>query len=290
MKNLPLVSIIIPTYKHWGILQICLDALSRQVYGLDSFEVIIINNDSEVMDVPNSVNLAKNMRIIHEPTPGSYAARNKGLREAKGSIIGFTDSDCIPGENWISNAVDCYLNNDSAERIAGKVNLFRLEGGNKLVWYFETITAFNQKHNVEKGLSVTANMFVKKSALDRVGMFNSTLYSGGDMEWNKRATAQGIHIDYVSSILVSHPARLTYAEMVRKTRRTIGGAYFRQTKADKRPLLLTTLLPPITLVKILRTDNKSYFQILYAMAFIMTLRVFSFVEIIRIMLGGKPVR
>lgn len=290
MENLPFVSIIIPTYKHWDLLQICLDALIKQTYDLELFEVIIINNDSDLVDVPLSLNLAKNMRVVHESSPGSYAARNKGIREANGSVIGFTDSDCIPDEKWIDNAIDFYLNNKSAERIAGKVSLFRLEGGSKLVWYFESIAAFNQRHNVQKGLSVTANMFVTKAVLEEVGLFNDKLYSGGDMEWNKRATNQGIQLNYVGDVQVFHPARLTYAEMVQKTRRTIGGSYLRQTKADKRPLLLNTLLPPITLISILRADNKSYFQIFYAIIFIMTLRVFAAFEILKIMCGGKPIR
>jgi glycosyltransferase involved in cell wall biosynthesis len=290
LENLPFVSIIIPTYKHWGVLQICLDALKKQTYGLDLFEVIIINNDSDLAGAPSNVELAVNMRVIHEAAPGSYAARNKGVSEAKGDVVGFTDSDCIPEESWISNAVDYYLENENAARVAGKVKLFQLDGGSKLVWYFESITAFNQRHNVKNGLSVTANMFVTKKTLDAVGLFNETLYSGGDMEWNKRATLQGVGINYVDNVQVSHPARLTYTEMVRKTRRTTGGAYLRQTKADKRPLLLSTLLPPVTLIKILRTDNKSYFEIFYAMFFIMTLRFFAFFEIIKIMLGGKPIR
>ena len=41
------------------------------------------------------------VRVLHEPVRGSYAARNRGLREARGDIIAFTDSDCFPVPTWL---------------------------------------------------------------------------------------------------------------------------------------------------------------------------------------------
>jgi GT2 family glycosyltransferase len=291
MLSYPFISIIIPTYRHWDQLKLCLDALSKQSYPVDAFEVVIINNDGESYDVPESLSLAKNMIIIHEPTAGSYAARNAGLDILKGDIVGFTDSDCIPDTDWILNAVKFFESEPNAERVAGKVNLFRLDSGSRIVSYYETITAFNQKYNVKKGLGVTANLFVKSEIFRKVGSFNDKLFSGGDMEWNDRASKQGVAISYVENVQVSHPARATYGELVQKTRRVTGGAYFRRTKTSKeRPLLIQTILPPINLIRLLHADGKSLLDITFATVFAMSLRFFAFIELLRIMLGGKPLR
>jgi glycosyltransferase involved in cell wall biosynthesis len=41
------------------------------------------------------------VRLFAETKPGSYAARNRGVQEARGAIIAFTDSDCAPDTEWL---------------------------------------------------------------------------------------------------------------------------------------------------------------------------------------------
>src|SRR5690606_38366783 len=117
------VSIIIPTYHDWVRLQQCLSALNKQSYPKENFEIIIVNNDP-LNNIPNNLELPSNCILILEEKPGSYAARNKGIKIAKGEIIGFTDSDCIPEIEWIKNAVEYLCFNPNCSRVAGKVNLF----------------------------------------------------------------------------------------------------------------------------------------------------------------------
>jgi glycosyltransferase involved in cell wall biosynthesis len=100
----PYVSIIIPTYRDWNRLGMCLEALKKQSYPKENTEIIIINNDPEDL-IPVDFKGNKNITIMNAARNGSYAARNTGLKIAKGEIIGFTDSDCIPNTDWISKAV-----------------------------------------------------------------------------------------------------------------------------------------------------------------------------------------
>ena len=46
------------------------------------------------------------IRLFREHRQGSYAARNLGLEKAKGSIIAFTDSDCIPDADWLNHIAE----------------------------------------------------------------------------------------------------------------------------------------------------------------------------------------
>src|SRR5690606_18155071 len=146
--KLPLVSVIIPTYRDWESLAQCLDALKNQTYPASSIEILVVNNDTGQL-VPSGCASSPNVRILQESKAGSYAARNRGLVEAKGELIGFTDSDCIPEPDWIANAVaEASRQDGGLFRITGPVNLFRRQGGSWMAWKFESITAFNQKHNV----------------------------------------------------------------------------------------------------------------------------------------------
>jgi hypothetical protein len=66
-------------------------------------------------------------------------------------------------------------------------------------------------------------MFSYKHVFDAIGGFNAEMMSGGDLEWGKRAKAAGYNIDYVTTVVVKHPARSTFQELKSKARRVAGG-------------------------------------------------------------------
>jgi len=211
-------TIIIPTYHDWGRLRLCLNALARQTYPDDHFEVLVVNNDPQ--DVPPYEPESENVRVITEGKPGSYAARNAGIKVAKGEILAFTDSDCIPREDWIENAVNALRR--GKERIAGHVELLYKES--KLTWaeIYEREFAFTQKNNAEKGVAATANMITWKSLFYKVGLFNDDLLSGGDVEWARRAMNYNVDIEYENDVVVKHPTRSSIRKLLKKRKRTSG--------------------------------------------------------------------
>lgn len=216
------VSIIIPLYRDWNRLALCMKAIVNQTYPRENFEVIIVNNDPED-SVPGNFYLPENFKIILEPKPGSYAARNTGLRIAKGNIIAFTDSDCIPDKDWIKNAVDYFAINKSCSRIAGHISIIYKSAKPTISELYNNVYSFPQKWHVEKvGTSVTANLFTYKYIFDKVGYFDETLMSMGDSRWAKQAGQAGYLLDYVENVIVHHPAR-NLSELVKKEKR-LGGA------------------------------------------------------------------
>ena len=285
------VSVIIPTYKDWGRLSLCLQALEKQTYPNELIEILIVNNEPET-EPPSSLRLPTNARLLNEARPGSYAARNRGLEEAKGGLIGFTDSDCLPEPNWISNAVaECENQLDTHFRITGPVVLFREQEESWLAWKFESITAFNQKYNVKCGVSVTANLFVKKSVFDIVGNFDPSLFSGGDVAWNRLASQKGVALVYSDSVVVNHPARASMGDVINKSRRVFGAEFVRASH-EKRLLqfVLGLMAPPVRYGRVLVNDGKSISNLLFACFVYWGIKLLMLFEIIRLSLGGKPVR
>jgi GT2 family glycosyltransferase len=217
---MPHVSIIIPTYRDWKRLAQCLRALTNQSYDKDQFEVIIVNNDPK--DVP-SIDIPSNFVIISEAKPGSYAARNAALEIAKGDIIGFTDSDCIPDKDWIKNAVAHFEQDDNCDRIAGNIFVFPKTCKPSPAEQYDRLNAFKQKTTVrDSGTCVTANLFARKYVFDTVGFFDETKMSYGDFEWGTRAQRAGFNIMYAEDVLVNHPAR-NLADLIKKEKRLAGG-------------------------------------------------------------------
>ncbi len=243
MKHL-FVSVIIPTYHDWEHLKLCINALRGQTYPAKYFEVIIINNAPE--DTIPQLDLPDNFRIISESKPGSYAARNKGIYSAKGEILAFTDSDCIPCPDWIEQAVKLLVG--GAQRVAGRMELFYKSDKLTPAEIYEKAFAFDQLKSTKLGGALTANMITWKDNFAKVGLFNDSLMSGGDNAWGWRAQEKGINVVYAPFVVVRHPARNTMRELLIKEKRIVGGFIDIERILPRSELwkrFLHNLLPPI---------------------------------------------
>lgn len=229
----PPVSVIIPTYEDWSGLQLCLDCLARQSIGQDRFEVIVANNNASP-EVPPSLRLSANARVIHAAKPGSYAARNVALREAQGDILFFTDSDCLPDSRWIEAGLARISELGPTGRVAGAVQLFP-KGAN---WtgpeLYDRIHSFDQKHFLRNGWGVTANLVVRRDAFDLAGPFGEDQFSGGDRVWNVRATKLGCPLVFSSETIVLHPARASFSELAKRRKRLSGGRFHEELNGNRK--------------------------------------------------------
>jgi GT2 family glycosyltransferase len=140
-------------------------------------------------------------------------------------------------------------------------------------------------------VSVTANLFVKRNVFTTVGQFNASLFSGGDVEWNKRATQAGVGLLYMPKVFVMHPARLSMHALITKSRRVLGGGFV-SAKQEKRLLRYTLryLVPPVRYAKVLVDDGKPLLDVVLAVLVYWTLKVLMIFEVLRLILGAKPVR
>ena len=90
----PLISVIIPVYNVEDYLDRCVKSIVNQTY--DNLEIILVDDGStDSSGVKCDEWAAKDNRIvvIHKENSGQAGARNHGLRIAKGTLIGFVDSD-----------------------------------------------------------------------------------------------------------------------------------------------------------------------------------------------------
>jgi cellulose synthase/poly-beta-1,6-N-acetylglucosamine synthase-like glycosyltransferase len=117
-----------------------------------------------------------------EPTPGPYAARNRGLELAKGYVIGFTDADCIPNPDWIEKGVRLLHAQPKVGLVGGKVEFFfRNSQKPSAAELFDSIRNLQQERSVRfSRFAVTANLFTFREVFDRVGGFDASLMSQAD--------------------------------------------------------------------------------------------------------------
>lgn len=218
------VSVVIPVYNDATSLDKCLRALSEQTYVEDEYEVVVVDNASEE-DIGAVVTPYDRARIVYEDRPGSYAARNKGVREAEGEIIAFTDADCIPATSWIEQGIRRLTGDGGCDLVGGQIDFFfEIPGRPTPAELFDSTHYLDQETYVrEENFAATANAFTWKRLFDEVGPFDDTLRSGGDTEWGRRVKNGGGTICYAEEARVRHPARRTYAALRRKKLRVLEG-------------------------------------------------------------------
>ncbi len=102
MANEQLVcSVVVPAYNAARTLDACLQALNTQTAPTDAYEIIVVDDGSR----DNTAEIAQRhgVRLVRQENRGPAAARNRGVAEARGDIVLFTDADCQPLPDWIEN-------------------------------------------------------------------------------------------------------------------------------------------------------------------------------------------
>lgn len=233
----PYFSIIIPVYRDIVRLKSCLDRFGEMSHPGFDFEVIVVNNDPD-----NSVlgldllQYSYSLKEIHEPNPGSYAARNKGIQVSLGKILGFTDSDCLPLADWLEVAFEYFSKDEKKETgvLTGPVPLFFKNPHNLTdAEVYEKYTGFTTETYAKEGQAITANWFSYKCVIEEFGGFNSLLKSNGDSELSAKISSK-YKINFAVDLVVMHPSRFQSKELVEKYRRILGGTYLRKFQERKK--------------------------------------------------------
>jgi len=244
----PSVSVIIPARGGAPGLETCLGALEGQT--LPPHEVILVDNGLD----GGSDRVRKAMpsaRIVREERTGSYSARNTGVRAATGSVLAFTDADCLPEPDWLTESVRALAGGETAI-VAGSVEVTASSLGDRSpAEVLELKFGFPQEAYVRKqGFGVTANLVVPRNIMEVVGPFREDLLSGGDFEWGRRAAAAGFRTIFEGRARVRHPARKDRRALIEKERRVTRGVCQLARTGAYEPgrflrLVLWTLSPPL---------------------------------------------
>lgn len=233
-ENQPKVSVVIPVFNDQSGINECLEAIAAQSYPTACIEVIVVDNGSHPPIVIDNRD-TQFVKRIRCDTVGSYAARNAGTEAATGTIVAFTDADCVPDPGWLGAGVSTLRGRARPSIVGGDVQ-FRLSDRPSAVELYQSMEGFDQRGNITKrGFTVTANLFVEADALRRIGPFDEQLLSGGDLDWSQRAVAAGYELVYAADAVVVTRPRTTLAAAARQARRVAGGR--RAIRAGETPVV-----------------------------------------------------
>lgn len=217
-------SVIVPVYKQPQGVRHTLESLQAQT-GAGSFEVIVVDNDSPD-DTGQAAEraldeLALEGRVVREERKGSYAARNRGIEEAGGDVLAFTDADCRPEPAWLIAGLERVEN--GASRVTGPIRLTYRKHRPNAYEFYDARRNLLQHRYAAHGWAATANLIVCRAALDEVGPFDESLQSGGDLEIGMRFQQAGHRVLWDERAVVWHPARSTLRQLKQKIERVKEG-------------------------------------------------------------------
>ena len=118
------VSIVIPVYNAEKVIERCLDSLRRQT--LKDIEIIAVNDGSTDGTAEILARYAAHdarIRVIHQKNAYIGAARNRGLKAARGEYVGFVDSDDFVSSDYYESLYRAAKTENSNLAIIDKIEI-----------------------------------------------------------------------------------------------------------------------------------------------------------------------
>lgn len=178
----------------------CLDALGSQTLDPSAYEVLVADNAPS--EQTRRITEATPARYLSAPGSGSYAARNAGVREAKGAIVAFTDADCVAPPGWLA-VIGSVFDRGDVDVAVGPSYGLNTEPIGQLVQRIDDQRWARMAGDARITYCDTRNLAARRDVLLREP-FDETFRHGGDLEWGIRMARRGTRIVITPAMAVGH--------------------------------------------------------------------------------------
>ncbi len=211
------LSIIIPTFNGASRVGKCLAALVPQTEGRDA-EILVVNDGStdNTADVVAGYSDSK-VRLISQANAGPAAARNRGALEARGSILLFTDDDCVPMPDWL----DAMAKPFEDPEVVGVRGVYRTSQ-KRLAARFVQIE-YEDRYRLMRGLRCIDFIDTYSAGFRRDRFLEMTGYDTSfpvacaeDIELSYRMSARGWKMKFAPAAIVYHSHPDTFSRYLQK--------------------------------------------------------------------------
>lgn len=225
------ISIIIPTFNGASRIGACLSALREQAAHYRA-EILVVNDGSKDGTVA-VVGQYPGVRLINQANAGPAAARNRGALEAAGSIILFTDDDCVPMPDWLDAMIAAFRDPE----VVGAKGIYRTHQ-RELAARFVQIE-YEDKYRLMAGMPAIDFIdtysagFLRDRFLEMTGYDTSfPVACAEDVELSYRMSARGWKMVFVPGAVVYHTHPATLSSYLKKKYKF---AFWRMLAVRKNP-------------------------------------------------------
>ena len=213
----PRISILIPTRGRPSYLDVTLSSVAPQARTLGA-EIIVVDDGQDPATAAVAARRGARRLPVGPPSAGANAARNAGIEAASGELIVLIDDDVRAPAGWLGELLEGARRAPDHEVFGGPIRA-DLEGGGPRSCGRErpSITTLDLGlDDQDAELVWSANMAIRRSALDRVGPFDESILGRGEEEdWERRYAAAGGRIRYLGRAGLEHRRTRTDASLRR---------------------------------------------------------------------------
>lgn len=208
----PRISVIVPVFNGAKTILKTVECLAEQ--SLQAQEIIVVDDGSTdgTLDLLQSLS---GIRYLRKENGGPASARNCGVRVAAGEFVAFTDGDCQPDRDWLSNLLSGF---DGAE-VGGVGGVVRSADQNITGQYVDAVRLLDPEPDAagEIHYLITANACFRKEAIVRAGYFDERFRKPGgeEPELCLRIRRLGYCFRLVEQAVVLHHHRQTAGSLLK---------------------------------------------------------------------------
>lgn len=185
MNSEPLVSAIIPAFNGGPFLADAVVSILAQNHV--PLEVIVVDDGSTDDTAAQAARLGGRVRYFYQPNRGGPAARNQGLRLARGELVAFLDVDDLWTPDKLALQLALLHAHPQVDIVLGHTQLMQLRRDG------EGQETFMPSGAPRLAMSMGAALF-RHEIFSRTGPFDETQRYCEDLDWFMRARENGDHL------------------------------------------------------------------------------------------------
>lgn len=207
-------TIVVAAYNEAPTVAACVASLLAMSHSNLAVEIVVVDNGSTDGTPDILARFGDSIRVLVERTRGAAAARNCGIRAARGPIVAFADADCVVEPDWLTHLIAPLA--DRTVGIAGGT-ILSLAGANRIARFGDVIHDHRDAiERQEHPYVISMNWASRREVLIEAGLFDEALLRGQDVDLSWRIRQAGYRLVYAPEAVLRHHNQHTLRGLARE--------------------------------------------------------------------------